>query len=121
MTLVLVIDDDPAIRDVLRQTFERAGFDVDLAVDGGEGMECYRRRRPDVVITDIVMPDREGVETMLEIKEFDPGAKIIAISGGGRAGAADFLAVATKFGAQRSFAKPLDRRSLMAAVRELAG
>jgi len=120
VSLVLIIDDDAAMRDMLRQTFERAGFEVELAVDGNEGIECYRRRRADVVVTDIIMPDREGIETMLEIKRHDPTAKVIAISGGGRTGAADFLTLARKLGAQRSFAKPLDRRALVDAARELA-
>lgn len=121
MSVVLIIDDDEAMRDVLRQTLERAGFDVELAADGAQGIASFRRRRADVVITDIIMPEREGIETMIEIKELDPDAKVIAISGGGRTGAIDFLTLASKLGAERSFAKPLDRRALVAAVRELAG
>lgn len=119
MSRILIIDDDAATRDILRQTFERAGFEVEVAADGNEGIACYRRNPAAVVITDIIMPDREGIETLIEIKGIDPDAKIIAISGGGRTGASDFLALAKKLGAEQVFAKPLDRRALVASVRSM--
>lgn len=119
MSRILIIDDDAAMRDVLRQTFERAGFVVDVAADGNEGIACYQRNRADVVITDVVMPDREGIETLIEIKGMDPDAKVIAMSGGGRAGATGFLTLAKKFGAEEVYAKPLDRRALVSNVRNL--
>lgn len=121
MSRVLIIDDDAAMRDVLRQTFERAGFDVDVAADGNEGIAHFRAHPADVVVTDIIMPDREGIETMIEIKGIDPAAKVIAISGGGRTGASDFLTLAKQLGAEEVFAKPLDRKELVASVRRLAG
>jgi len=121
MAHILVIDDDQAICDLLRQILEREGFEVSVARDGATGIDLYRERPADVVITDIIMPGREGIETTRELKSIDPNAKIIAISGGGRVGPADFLSMARKLGADRTFAKPFDRHSLVHAVYELMG
>ena len=98
MSRVMIVDDDPDVRDMLRKTFERAGFEVSVAADGDEGLALYKHERPDVVVTDIIMPDREGIETMIDIKTMDPKAKIIAISGGGRVNTVDFLTWARNLG-----------------------
>lgn len=119
LSLILVIDDEPAIRDVLRRMLERAGHEVLVAANGNVGLDLFRRQGADLVVTDVIMPEREGVETMREIKRIDPRAKVIVISGGGSIGADDFLHLAERLGADRTLAKPIDRAALMAAVDEL--
>lgn len=99
--------------------FEREGFDVDEAADGNEGLKHFRAEPSDIVITDIIMPDREGIEVITELRRIRPGLSIIAISGGGRIGPDSYLPLAREFGAARTFAKPVDKNELLAAVREL--
>ena len=79
----------------------------------------YRSDPADVVITDIVMPEKEGLETIQELRRDFPGAKIIAMSGGGRIGPKGYLKLAEKLGASRAFAKPFDRMEMVSAVDEL--
>ena len=121
MPRVLIIEDDAQVRMMLRLTFEDAGFEAEEAPDGKVGLRLYRREPADVVITDLIMPEKEGLETIRELKRDYPDVKIIAISGGGRAAPDHFLRVAEKFGALRTFTKPLDREKLVAAVREIVG
>jgi len=84
MARILVIDDDIQILEMLGQTLEREGYEVVDALDGKEGMRLYREAPTDLVITDIVMPEKEGVETIMELKRDFPDVKIIAMSGGGQ-------------------------------------
>ena len=86
MALILIIDDDDQIRRVLRKTLERDGYDVADAPNGKEGIRLYRENPADLVITDIIMPEKEGIETIRELRRDFPEVKIIAISGGGRIG-----------------------------------
>ncbi len=85
MSRILLIDDDPSIRDVLGQMLSAAGHTVVTARDGRAGQAAFERDRADLVITDIIMPDREGIETIKALRAIDPAVPIIAISGGGRA------------------------------------
>jgi len=121
VTRILVIDDDPAIRDLLGEALTRAGYEVDKSPDGLAGMELMRARRADLVITDIIMPGKQGVETINELWRDFPGVKVIAISGGGRIHARHYLDTARLFGAHREFTKPIDIPQLLEAVRELTG
>ena len=82
-------------------------------------MNKYRNEQPDLVVTDIVMPEKEGIETIMELRALDPDVRIIAISGGGRINPEDYLSWAQKFGVQHTFTKPVDRDSLLAAVDSL--
>lgn len=116
---IVIIDDEEPIRRVLRLTFERAGYEVDTATDGGAGIRCCRKGETDVVITDLVMPDKEGIETIQELRRDFPDIKIIAISGGGQVAPESYLAIAERIGANRTFAKPIDTKALATAVREL--
>lgn len=84
MTRILVIDDEPQVRAMLRQMLEREGYEVVEAEEGEEGMRRYREQPVDLVITDILMPQKEGIETIRALRRTNPGVKIIAISGGGR-------------------------------------
>ena len=116
---ILVIDDELQIRLMLRQAIEKAGFEVDDAPDGREGIDCFKKRRADLIITDIIMPEKEGIETIMAFKRIDPGVKIIAISGGGRIQSEDYLNIATKVGASCSFAKPFSIIELLSKINEL--
>lgn len=116
---LLIIDDDDLFRMTLRAIFEDAGFEVVEAPDGNHGIEAFERRPADVVITDILMPEKEGIETILELRRSHPEVKIIAMSGGGEAGNANFLDMAEKLGANRILNKPFTRSDVLNAVEGL--
>ncbi len=116
---ILVIDDDDQMRVLLRQVMEWAGYEVMEAEDGREGMQKHRRQPADLVITDLIMPEQEGLETISLLRKEYPQTKIIAISGGGRIGPEAYLPAAQELGADRVFSKPFDVRELAGAVKEL--
>ena len=118
MARILVIDDEDELRSMLRQMLEFAGHEVAEAVNGAEGIEIYERDAPDLIITDIIMPEQEGVETIIALRRADSALPIIAISGGGRLDATDFLTMAKKLGARRTLTKPFRRDQLLDAVNE---
>lgn len=115
---VLVIDDDEIVRHTVQQILQGENYDVVSAADGKKGMQLFRALQPDLVITDIIMPEQEGIETILQMRTEQPDAKIIAISGGARIGNADFLAIARKLGACDGLAKPFDPDDLVASVQK---
>ena len=119
MVRILIIDDDPQILDMLGQTLEREGHEVVDAPNGKEGLKLYRENPTDLIITDLIMPEKEGIETIMELRRDFPDVKIIAISGGGHNDADQYLSMAQKLGVQRTFAKPVARAELLKAVREL--
>ena len=116
---VLVIDDEPAVRYALTRILESNGFEVTTAPDGLRGMVQFRSCRPDLVITDLIMPEQEGMQTIQQLRQADPGVKILAISGGGRLVNIDFLQVALHLGADGVLAKPFDSQELLLTVRRL--
>jgi DNA-binding response OmpR family regulator len=118
VTRVLVIDDDAHIRELMQRILSGAGYLVACAVDGNDGVRTFDEFRPDLVITDIIMPDKEGLETIRELRSRDPAVPIIAVSGGGRVGTLDVLSIAEKFGANRILAKPFTLSTLLNLVRE---
>jgi DNA-binding response OmpR family regulator len=119
MRRVLVIADHAEIREILRETLEAAGYEVAVAGNGREGLETQRRQPADLVITDIFMPEKEGLETIQELRHQSPRPKIIAMSGGGPR--LDYLHSAQAFGADRVIDKPFDCEAMVAAVREMLG
>lgn len=119
MAHILLIDDDPVMRTMIRETLEEAGHRVVEAPEGEKGIRLYRQRPVDVVITDIFMLGKEGLETIQELKRDFPDVKIIALSGGGVKENFDFLAMAEAFGALRTFKKPFSLKELLEAVAEL--
>lgn len=121
MARILLIDDEAEFRALIKAMLERAGYEVILATNGAEGLRSYRESPVDLVITDIIMPEKEGVETILDLKRDYPDVKIIAISGGGRITATDFLNMAAKFGANRTLAKPFRRDVLLETIRDVLG
>lgn len=116
MTRILLIDDDPLLRVTLAAALSAAGHVVVEADNGVEGVAEARRHRPDLVVVDIIMPEQDGIETLIRLRASDPDLPILAI-GGGRARAADFLSLATSFGATATLAKPCAPEVLVEAVR----
>jgi CheY-like chemotaxis protein len=116
---VLIIEDDPIMLRNLAQWFQQAGCKVMVAHDGVEGLEQFNRLRPNAVVTDIIMPNREGVETLMAIKAQAPEVKILAISGGGRLGSTDLLAMARSLGADAVLAKPFRSTDVVDAVNRM--
>jgi DNA-binding response OmpR family regulator len=116
---ILVIDDDHMVRYALSKILQRNGYDVVTASDGKRGMLVLRDEHPDVVITDIIMPEQEGIETIGLIRRDYPQMKIIAISGGGRIRNVDFLEMARSLGADDVIAKPFEAEELLGLLRQL--
>jgi DNA-binding response OmpR family regulator len=119
MAKVLVIDDDPSFRRMIRMILTRLRHDVIEAQDGNEGVARFKAENPDLVICDIVMPDKEGIQTILEIRALAPDAKIIAMSGGGISVGTGYLTAALKLGANLILSKPFRPAELTAMVEQL--
>ena len=119
MAKILVLDDEPSILLMIKKMLEKEGHEVAVALNGIEGMELFEQNKPDLVITDIIMPGKEGLETILELRKNHPELKIIAISGGGRISPEGYLPGAKLLGANAVFQKPLVQKEFMATVAEL--
>lgn len=118
---VLIIDDDEQIRVLLEQMMHWAGFEVMVAENGKVAMQLQQQNPADLVITDLIMPEQEGLETISRLKKDYQGIKIIAISGGGRIGPEAYLPAALELGADKVFSKPFDVQEIVDAVREMLG
>lgn len=116
MANILVIDDDPHLRAMLRRTLEHAGHVVHEAEDGEEGLAMAQAEPPDLVVTDIFMPRKEGLETIMDLRRTNRGVPVIAMSGGGARGAIEHLETADKMGAACTLTKPFSREEVLAAV-----
>ena len=119
MGRVLIIDDDSHILKMMKKMLERAGFEVGLALNGNEGLEAFKNAPADLVICDIIMPEKEGLETIREMRRLYSGLKILAMSGGGRVSSKNYLNTARAFGATKTMAKPFSQKQMVSAVREL--
>jgi CheY-like chemotaxis protein len=115
-TRILVIDDDPEIRDLIHAILGQAGHDVAEADGVVAALDSLRERPADVVVTDIIMPGRDGLEAIREIRDVQPQLKIIAISGGGRRFGVEVLRLAKNLGADLALAKPFSSDALLSAV-----
>lgn len=115
MACILVMDDDSSVRIALRTLLQKEGHGVLEAVNGIEGAKLYAENRPNLVITDILMPDRDGVETLLELRHGFPDIKVIVISGN----AQEFLPITEDLGAHRTMTKPFKTDEVLGAVNEL--
>lgn len=117
---ILVIDDDHDVRRTISENMRDCGYTVWEAEDGECGLQAIEQGNyPDIVITDIIMPRKEGLETIMEIRSKYPDIKLLAISGGGRTKLDDFLALARKMGANASLPKPIDMRALEETIQDL--
>jgi DNA-binding response OmpR family regulator len=119
MSQILIIDDDTQVRLLLRKLLDHEGYEVREASNGKAGMKLNRENPADLVITDLIMPEKEGLETIMELRKKFPEVKIIAISGGGRNGPEDYLPMAKELGAQLTFTKPFELKEMLAAVQKL--
>lgn len=119
MTSILLVDDDDPFRTMLNEVLTDAGYQVQEASDGQQAIRLYESHPRDLVITDLVMPEKEGLEMIGELKQLNPEVKIIAISGGGRSGSGDYLKMATALGAQRVLIKPFSHREILEAVSQV--
>lgn len=116
MARILVVDDEELARFTMREILEGAGHEVEEAKNGAQGISLQRSRRFDVIVTDIIMPEKEGVQTIIELRREFPNLPIIAISGGGRTRNLDFLKIAEQYGARKILPKPFSEEELLAAV-----
>jgi len=119
MATILIIDDEELILGFLKERLICEGFDVLTAIDGKEGMNLFNDNQVDLVITDMIMPEKEGTETIIEMKKICPDIKIIAMSGGGCNSPELYLGSAKLFGANYTFAKPFETCDLLEAVYDL--
>ncbi|MBF0624840.1 MAG: response regulator [Magnetococcales bacterium] len=120
MARILIIDDDPGVRALLRAVLEGAGYQVAEESDGNRGVKRYRREGADLVITDMLMPEKDGIEVITELRHHNPQVKVVAISGGGRGLDAVFnLDMAQEFGALHTIAKPFSPFQVLEAVDKL--
>lgn len=106
MARILVIDDDTMFRDMLKLLLGNEGYEIVEADDGRSGLKKFQQSCPDLVICDLIMPDKEGLETIQELQKINREVPIIAVSGGGEAGPGTYLALAKAMGARKTFSKP---------------
>ena len=118
---ILVMDDDLEIREMLTDVLHWEGYDVLGAADGRQGLKTFRSERPDLVITDILMPNVDGIEAIIQMKRERPDVKIIAMSGGGMSSEFNWLRCARKFGASDVITKPFRASALLDSVHECIG
>jgi len=117
MPSVLVVDDEEQVRQLIREALEQAGYEVEEASDGKEGLKRYRSRPTDLVIMDILMPDQDGLETIMTLHREFPNSRVIAMTGGSEViGILNFLDVAKMLGANRTLQKPFEVKTLLEAV-----
>lgn len=119
MARILIIDDDPSLLQLFKQFLSGEGHIVSSASNGKEGLSLMKQQRPDLIITDIMMPEMDGLEVVREIRKSHPGLPVIAMSGGMRNVPINFLPHAKKIGACRVFEKPVSLATLLEAVNEL--
>lgn len=121
MARILIIDDELSLRQVMRVILERAGHTVLDAPDGREGMALWHREPPDIVVIDIFMPEKDGLQVLMEMKHVAPKPKIIAMSGGGQRGLLDWRATAQALGADRVLVKPFNPQTVLLTIQEVLG
>ena len=119
MSSILVVDDDAAVLEVVSEMLRLEGHEVTVAENGVDAVREVAEHSYDLVITDLIMPEKEGLETIADIRRNVDNMPIIAISGGGRAGPSDYLETARFIGADATLAKPFRRQELIKTVESL--
>lgn len=117
MATILIIDDDRQVCDLLKQVLEEEGYTVITATNGREGIERYRAQPADVIVLDILMPEKEGLETILDLRREFPQVKIIAMSGGSERARLNLLDMAKRLGAQYTLHKPFQIQAFTDLIR----
>lgn len=121
MARILLADDNAELRTVTRKVLERAGHEVIEAADGAQALTLHRTTPADLVITDVYMPDTDGIEATIRLTQEFPGVPLIVMSGGGYVGRDDILKIAARLGAHHTLPKPFSNEELMAAVEAALG
>ena len=121
MATVLLVDDDDLSRGAVLKMLERSGYPVRSTGIGREALALYRDHPADLVITDLIMPETDGLEMIRELRKMNPHVRVLAISGGGRVEAEEYLSVARKFGAVEVLRKPFTTAELKLAVESALG
>jgi len=117
---ILVIDDDKEVRELICIMLRSEGYEVFEASNGSEGIKVIKKEPEfDIVITDLIMPEKEGIETISEIRNEYPNIKILAISGGGKGGTLNYLTIAKGMGADSTLGKPFVKQELIEAIQGL--
>lgn len=116
MPRILLVDDDTQIRNVFRQILEHAGYEVEIAQDGKAALKCFMDYPADLVITDVVMPEKDGLELVMELRRTSPATKLLVISGGGRLNPFSYLVMAKQLGADAVLAKPISSETLLQTI-----
>ncbi len=119
MPKILIIDDEAPVRKMLSKLLTTHNYETLEAENGKVGIKLYNEHHPDLIITDLIMPEKEGMECIRELKKINPDIKIIAISGGGVTNSDIYLKVAKKLGAIRTFSKPIRNNDLIKAIEEI--
>ena len=119
MARILIIDDEPQIRSMLKLMLERDGYEVVEAQDGVAGIKVYRQNPADLIITDLIMPNKDGIGMIIDLKKEFPQVKIIAMSGGGLNKPDGYLKGAKKLGAAYTLTKPIDREEMLRVVKDI--
>ncbi len=119
MAKIMIVDDHEEYRRMLNRMLTQEGYDVVEAANGKIATNLYDSNQIDLVITDIFMPEKEGIETVLDLQKINSNVKIIAISGGGTGKDLSFLNHVLDFGASKTFEKPFDREELLSAIKDL--
>ncbi|RME07220.1 MAG: response regulator [Deltaproteobacteria bacterium] len=119
MARILLVDDEASVLETLTEILESAGHDVTATERGEEALRLAEEHPFDIAIIDLIMPHKEGIETIMTFASRHPETKIIAISGGGRVAPDRYLAMARKLGARQTLAKPFTSEALLAAVEAL--
>jgi CheY-like chemotaxis protein len=121
MPRIFVIDDEPLIRSTVVTILTREGFSIEEASDSVAGIAMFHKNSPDVVITDIFMPNKDGIEIIMELKRLCPRTKVIAMTGGGQTRMMEIASAAQILGADHILHKPFERESLLEAVNAAIG
>lgn len=119
MACILIVEDDKDLREMLKTSLIRRKYTVQEASNGKEALVRFKPAITDLLITDLIMPDEDGLKIIMNIKEIKPSIKIIAISGGGKAGPGNYLNLAKALGADEIFPKPFSVNELVKKIDEL--
>jgi CheY-like chemotaxis protein len=119
MKRILLVDDNDAFRRLLGRTLELAGYEIQTAAEGSAALKLFQQQLFDLVITDLIMPGKEGLETIIELHRLKPRMKIIAMSGGGRSDAGEYLPMAQGLGANLTLTKPFSEQEILEAITSL--
>jgi CheY-like chemotaxis protein len=118
---VLIVEDDKELREMLKMSLLRRGFAVQEAENGKEAISHFKPLITDLVVTDLIMPEEDGIKVVIKLRELKPAIKIIAISGGGKVGPGSYLNLAKALGADAVYSKPFSIKDLIVKIEELLG